>query len=306
MNVPLAPNRPNFFIVGAPRSGTGSLYLYLKQHPEVYVSLLKEPQFFGADLARNPPGIRDEDVYLELFELGNDRPLRGEASVWYLSSLQAPYEIRAFSPEAKIVILLREPAEMAWSLHALHVQNGDENLTGFEEALAAEPARRGGRSLPAGTPAAEALQYAEAARYAPKVERYLDVFGPENVCCVLFDDLVRDSGITCRRVLEFLGADPELRVELDAERARERVRMMVARQLRSASPEVRRRVRWEQARRHESPPRSPLDHRVAARLRERLAGDTLWLGELIGRDLSPWLRGERVGVAQVAGSVAEA
>lgn len=306
MDVPLAPNRPNFFIVGAPRSGTGSLYLCLKQHPEIYVSLLKEPQFFGADLMRTPAGIRDEDVYLELFELGSDRPLRGEASVWYLSSLQAPYEIRSFSPDAKIVILLREPAEMAWSLHALHVENGDEDLVGFEEALAAEPERRRGRRLPGGTPASEALQYAEAARYAPKVERYLDVFGPENVCCVLFDDLVRDGAATCRRVLEFLGADPEFHVELDPERARERVRMMVARQLRSASPEVRRRVRWEQARRHESPARAPLEPRVAARLRERLAGDTLWLGDLIGRDLAPWVRGERVGWADLAGAVAEA
>lgn len=304
MDVPLAPNRPNFFIVGAPRSGTGTLYLYLKQHPEIYVSLLKEPHFFGADLMRTPTGVRDEDVYLELFELGSDRPLRGEASVWYLSSLQAPYEIRTFSPEAKILILLREPAETAWSLHALHVQNGDEDLAGFDDALAAEPERRRGRKLPEGTSFPEALLYADAVRHAPKVERYLDVFGPENVCCVLFDDLVRDPGHELRRVLEFLGAEPEIRLELDLERARERVRMMVVRQLRDASPEVRALLRLEQARRHESPPRAPLDALAAARLRERLAGDTLWLGDLIGRDLGPWVRGERV--TDGAGAVAEA
>jgi hypothetical protein len=295
MDVPLAPNRPNFFIVGAPRCGTGSLYLYLKQHPEVYVSLLKEPQYFGADLTRTPLGIRDEDVYLELFEAANDRPLRGEASVWYLSSLQAPYEIRAFSPDAKILILLREPAEMAWSLHAFHVRNGDDDLESFEEALAAEADRRQGRRLPEGNHFPEALQYTEVARYAPKVERWLDVLGPENVCCVLLDDLERDPGREFRRVLEFLGADTEVRVELDPERATERVRLTVSRQLRLASSEVRRRLRMEQARRRDGAPRAPLDGALAARLRSTLARDTLWLGELIGRDLEPWTRGERVG-----------
>lgn len=306
MDVPLAPNRPNFFIVGAPRSATGALYLALKQHPEVCVSLLKEPQFFGADLAPAPLRIRDEDVYLELFEVAADRPLRGEASVWYLSSLQAPYEIRAFSPEAKVVVLLREPAEMAWSLHALHVTNGEEDLPSFEEALAAEPDRRRGRRLPEGNHFPEGLQYTEAVRYAPKVERYLDVFGPENVSCLLFDDFVRDPGEQCRRVLEFLGADPGFRPETDGDRARERVRLMEARQLRAASAEVRRRVRMEQARRHESPPRAPLAAEVAGRLRDRLARDTLRLGELIGRDLRPWIRGERVRAERVAGALAGA
>ena len=299
MDVPLAPNRPNFFIAGAPCSGAGSLVLSLKQHPQVCVSLLEEPHFFGADLTRTPFGIRDEDVYLELFEVAHERPFRGEASVWYLSSLQAPYEIRAYSPEAKVVLVLREPAEMAWVLHDLHVRNGKEDLESFEEALAVEGERRRGRKLPPGAHFPEGLQYTEAARYAPKVERWLDVFGVENVCCVLFDDLAADPERTARRVLGFLGADPEAPLALEREEARERVRMMEVRQLRAASEAVRRRFRVERSRRTEEPPERPLDGGVARRLRERLAGETLWLGDLIGRDLEGWVRGERVVDARV-------
>lgn len=292
--VPLAPNRPNFFIVGAPRCGTASMYLYLKQHPEIYVSVLKEPQFFGQDLPPVPHGIRDEDVYLELFEGANGRALRGEASVWYLSSLQAPYEIRAFSPDAKILILLREPAQMAYSLHSLYLRTGNEELESFEDALAAEPERREGSRIPAGAYFPPGLQYTETARYAPNVERYRDVFGPENVLCVFFDDFVADPAAEYRRALEFLGADPEFLAEHDPKRAAERVRMMAVRQLRECSPEVRRRLRLEEMKSHESPPRPPLPAAAAGVLRERVGGDTERLGAMLGRDLAPWLRGERL------------
>lgn len=290
--VPLAPNRPNFFIVGAPQCGTASMYLYLKQHPDVYVSVLEEPQFFGSDLTRVPHGIRDEDVYLELFEGANGRSRRGEASAWYLSSLQAPYEIRAFSPEAKILILLREPAQMAHSLHGLFFRTGNETLGDFREALAAEPERRAGLRIPDGAYFPEGLQYSEAACYAPKVERYMDVFGPENVHCVLFDDFVRDAAGEYRKTLEFLAIDPDVEVELDPQRAGERVRMMAVRQLRQASHEVRRRLRLGETKEHETPPPPPLSDDVAAPLRERLSVETRRLGELIGRDLEPWIRGE--------------
>lgn len=301
--VPLAPNRPNFFIVGAPRCGTASMYLYLKQHPEIYVSVLKEPQYFGGDLSPVPHGIRSEDVYLELFEGANDRPRRGEASVWYLTSLQAPYEIRAFSPDAKILILLREPAQMAYSLHSLYLRTGNESLESFEEALAAEPDRRAGRRVPDGAYFPEGLQYTDAARYAPNVERYRDVFGPENVHCVWFDDFVRDTPEEYRKALEFLGVDPGFRAEHDPKRASERVRMMAVRQLREASPEIRRRLRLEEMKKHESPPRPGLEAAVAARFRERLADDTRTLGRMLGRDLEPWLRGERLAPEPAAAVV---
>lgn len=289
--------RPNFFIVGAPRSGTASMYSYLKQHPEIYCSIDKEPHFFGSDLSLMPGTIREENVYLQLFAGAGNRKRLGEASVWYLSSPKAPHEIRAFSPDAKIIVMLREPAQMAYSLYSLYSRTGNEDLPTFEEALAAEPERRQGRGLPPGVYFPEGLLYTDAARNAAKVERYFEVFGRSNVFYVLFDDFVRDTAAVYRRALEFLGVDPKFEAELDPAKASGKVRMMAIRQLRDAPPEVKQRMQFKEMKQHDGPPISaisPLSPETAAGLREVFADEVARLGKAIGRDLSAWTRGESV------------
>jgi hypothetical protein len=286
--------KPNFFIVGAPRCGTTSMYAYLRQHPEIYVSAHKEPHFFGSDLSPLPGAIREEELYRELFAGAGDRPSVGEASVWYFLSARAAAEIRAFAPEARILILLRAPHQMLESLHSLFLRTGNEDLPTFEEAFAAEPERRLGRRIPPGAYLPEGLLYTDVARYAAKVERYLDTFGRENVHCIVFDDLVRDTAAVYRRTLEFLGVDPGFEAELDPRRANERVRMMAIRQLARTPAEVRRRMQFKDMRQHESALRIPLPAELAARLRELFAEDVARLGSLLGRDLTAWTRGEAV------------
>jgi GrpB-like predicted nucleotidyltransferase (UPF0157 family) len=284
--------RPNFFIVGAPRSGTASMFSYLKQHPEIYCSIDKEPHFFGSDLSVMPGTIREEDVYLQLFAGAGDRKRLGEASVWYLSSPKAPHEIRAFSPDAKIIVMLREPAQMAYSLYSLYSRTGNEDLPTFEEALVAESERREGRQLPSGVYFPEGLLYTDAARNAAKLERYFEVFGRRNVLYVLFDDFVRDTAAVYRKALEFLGVDPAFQAELDPAKASGKVRMMAIRQLRDAPPEVKQRMQFKEMKQHDGPPRPPLSTETAARLREFFADEVARLGTVTGRDLSAWTRGE--------------
>lgn len=271
------------------------MYSYLRQHPEIWVSVHKEPHFFGSDLTPLPGAIREEPLYLELFAGAGDRPRAGEASVWYLLSKRAASEIRAFSPSAKIVILLREPAEMVHSLHALFLRTGNEDLPGLEDALDAEPERRDGRRLPPGCYLPEALLYTHVAQHAEKVERYFATFGRENVHCILFDDMVRDTAGVYRRALEFLGVDPGFTAELDHRRAAERARMLAIRQLTRISPEVRSRIQFKEIRMHDGGPRVPLSAENAARLREHFAEDVARLGALLGRDLGAWTRGEKLG-----------
>jgi len=287
--------KPNFFIVGAPRCGTASLYSYLKQHPEVWTSVLKEPCFFGSDLTVQPHTVRDESLYLELFSGAGDRPRLGEASVWYLSSEKAPHEIRAYSPDAKILILLREPAQMAYSLYSLYARTGNEDLPTFEEALAAEPERRLGRRIPAGAYFPEGLLYTHHARYAEKVERYFEAFGRDNVHCILFDDFVRDTAAVYRQALEFLGVDPSFEAELDPRQASRKVRMLAVRQLRHASPEVARRLRLEEMKKHDGGPREPLAAETSLRLRGLFAENVARLGKLLGRDLAAWAPAKESG-----------
>ena len=292
--------RPNFFIVGAARCGTTSLYEYLWQHPEVHVSLHKEPHFFGRDLTRLAGAIRDEALYLELFADAGDRPRVGEASVWYLLSKQAAREIHAFAPDAKILVLLREPVQMAYSLYALYSRSGNEDLPTFEAALAAEPERRQGRALAPGTYFPEGLIYTDVVRHAAKLERYFDVFGRDNVEVILFDDLVGDTPGAYRRALEFLGIDPSFQAEFDRKKAGQIARMAGIRRLRRLSPEVRSYMQTEYFKLHAAPS-PPLEPETAASLRELFAEDVAHLGALLGRDLSAWTRGaERPAALQTA------
>jgi hypothetical protein len=280
--------RPNFFIVGAPRCGTTSMYAYLWQHPEIYFSVHKEPQFFGSDLTPLAGAIREEDLYLQLFAAAGDEPRVGEASVWYLLSEKAAGEIRAFAPDAKIIALLREPARMAHSLHSLYTRSGNEDLATLEEALAAEPERRQGRGLPPGAYFPEGLIYTDVVRHAAKVERYFEAFGRENVHVILFDDLVRDTPAVYRKVLEFLGVDPDFEAELDPKKAGQRARMLGIRQLRRTPPEIIQRMQFDHIKLHDGAPRNPLPEALADRLRELFAEDVARLGVLLDRDLSAW------------------
>src|SRR5436190_21521408 len=107
---------PNFFIVGAPKCGTTAMYEFLKQHPQIFMTR-KEVDFFGSDLYMKER-IRDESAYLQLFAAATDEFRVGEGSVWYLYSKRAAAEIKRFVSDARIIIQLRDPTDMIYSLHS--------------------------------------------------------------------------------------------------------------------------------------------------------------------------------------------
>lgn len=283
--------KPNFFLVGAPRCGTTSMYLYLKQHPEIFLSVLKEPLYFGFDLTRQPLAVSDEAEYLSLFADENAEAARavGEGSVFYLLSKTAPNEIESFAPGGKFLIMLRSPAEMMRSLHALYLRTGNEDIADFGEALAAEGDRAEGRRRPSTVYFPEGLLYRQVAHYLPQVTRYLDRFGRERIHITFFDDLEADPVGAYREVLRFLGVDPEHTPELDSRRGNELIRGEVLRQLRNASPEVRRKVKT--GKRAHMGPKQSVSPGLRAQLHRELRDDIEALGSLLGRDLSSWYAG---------------
>lgn len=276
---------PDFFLVGAARSGTTSMFTYLKQHPEIFVSVLKEPHFFGTDLTCQPHTVRDREVYGRFFEDADKGQICGEGSVWYLLSKQAATEIREVRPEAKILIMLREPTAMIQSLHALYLRTGNEELEDIEEAIAAEDTRRQGRRIPATAYFPEGLLYTEVASYTEKVRRYVEVFG-DNVHIVLFDDFVTDAPTVYRDTVSFLGVDPDFVPNWDLSAANMTMRMDVLRQMRKLPSELRRVMRGS-GKRHlgKGPKMRPA---FRAELRRHFAADIDNLSALIGRDLSRW------------------
>jgi hypothetical protein len=198
--------------VGAPKSGTTSLYEWLKGHPEVYMTPVKEPCYFARDLAADHSGNflrygEDLNRYLALFADAGKAKRVGEASTRYLYSKDAPALIAEVQPGARIIAILRNPVDMIASLHAHKLAGGTEDLAELEAALSAEDDRHAGRRLP---PQSNPLlaTYRDRVRYGEQLERWLAVFDKDQVHVIIFEELVREPAQHFRRVLEFLAVDP--------------------------------------------------------------------------------------------------
>ncbi|HZV34408.1 MAG TPA: sulfotransferase domain-containing protein, partial [Verrucomicrobiae bacterium] len=120
--------KPNFFLVGAPKCGTTAMAQYLAMRPDIFMAR-KEMHTFGKDLHFGHQFYRrDLQAYLAEFEGWGDQPRAGEASVWYLFSKTAAEEIKAFNPDAQIIIMLRDPVEMLHSMYYTFLWDGNEHL----------------------------------------------------------------------------------------------------------------------------------------------------------------------------------
>jgi hypothetical protein len=194
---------PNLFIAGAPRCGTTSLHAWLSAIPGVFMSRIKEPNFYsrvviGEDHPLVRP-IRDEAAYLALFAGAGDARYRGEASPNYLEDPEAPTMIERSSPGARVIVSLRDPVERLFS-HYLMLRNNCVMGTFAEEV------RRG---LVIEDKRNQPVPDATTGLYAAQVERYRAVFGPRFKPLV-FEEWMKDVEGTMRDLLAFLGIDHEI------------------------------------------------------------------------------------------------
>jgi Sulfotransferase family len=301
--------KPNFFIVGAPKAGTTSMDYYLGQHPEIFIPFTKELHFFGSDLEKRPNNfsILDEAKYLNLFKKAGKFKCRGESSVMYLSSKMAAKEIKAFSPDAKIIILLRHPVEMMYAQHSQLLWAGYEDIPSFPDALAAEKHRTKGLHIPKSNFIHNALFYMELAQYSSQVERYFSRFGRKNVFVRLFDDLRDNTLATYRETLSFLGVEdsyiPVLNVLNKNKTSRiPQLMFFLQNPPRTAGKILKRmpdkiRIRMLQGlfrlnTKYED--RKPMDFELRQRLTHDLTEEIEKLGRLINRDLSAWTSPDRL------------
>ncbi len=205
---------PNLFIVGAAKSGTTSLHNYLNQHPDVFMCTPKEPHFLinneiGKD--RIPIGICSENEYLDLFLEGRGEKYRGESSVMYLMfpEIVIPKINQQFGKECKIIIMLRNPIERAYSGFK-HVKryNVKEDCTDFKSAWSVSEERY--FSNPEMTPAS---RYKELGLYYKQVKSYLD--GMKNVHIIIYDDYQNYFQDEMNKVFNFLKIET---VEINSEK----------------------------------------------------------------------------------------
>ena len=195
--------KPDFFIVGAPKCGTTSLYYYLRQHPQIFMPEYKEPHFFGKDLnKRSDEFIYDEEKYLTLFKNAESDQKIGEASTFYLYSESAPGEIKEFNPNAKIIIMLRNPIDFLHSLHSQLLFSGNENVADFNEALKLEEDRLQGKNLPENIDMVDKVYYKKhVSRIPEQIQNYIEIFGVENVTILILEDLQTDPASCYKKIL---------------------------------------------------------------------------------------------------------
>ncbi len=297
---------PNFLILGAAKSGTTALWFSLRQHPDIFMGPRKEPNFFCGDEILtycNGPGDFKYDVlsledYQALYAGATHEKARGEASNSNLYFSSSCARIRQYVPEAKLIALLRHPADRAFSAYMHLRRDGRETVEDFGEALALEAER-------------EALYWArmwhltKVGRYYEQLKPFFDTFDHAQIRVYLYDDFSADPLAVLQDIFRFLEVDPTFEPTIKTGINRTgvpkypRVNALVGKVLdrpnpirfvsRRLFPEVtRHRVSQYLRGRNLIRPRIPPD--IRRHLTAEFEEEILHLQDLIGRDLSGWLK----------------
>lgn len=202
---------PNFFIIGAAKSGTSSLQMYMKEHPEIFISPIKEPHYFSynsdskntsgpGDSVRN--AITDLASYQKLFDGVTNEKAIGEASPTYLYRPEAPIRIHQMIPNAKLIAILRDPADRAFSAYLHAVRDQREPIEDFHQALKMEKERILNNWGPL-------WHYTNVGFYYQQLKRYYDLFEPNNIKVVLLEELKQCPQTVLKDIFLFLNVDPD-------------------------------------------------------------------------------------------------
>lgn len=195
--------KPNFFIIGAPKCGTTSLAMWLSEHPNVFMPKIKELDYFDFDRRK---GYADDLARYERFfaDVRDEHLAIGEASTGYLRSRVAVDEILKYSPEARFIVGLRNPVEMAISWHRQAVFEAWEDVLDFETAWRLQEARRSGQHIPRLCPDVSNLLYAEVCALGSQLARLYEKVPRDRVFIYTLDEMRSDPRSLWIRVQEFL------------------------------------------------------------------------------------------------------
>lgn len=212
---------PDFFIIGAPKTGTTALYTYLSEHPQVFMPRLKEPFFFCSDLPayrEKATSITDLTKYVKLFAEAKDRHLVcGEASSLYLLSKVAIPAILELNPDAHIIVMLRNPVDLVHSFHSQMVYSLHESIANFEQAWRLQEGRALGLHIPKDCLEKSLLQYRQVGMLGDQVARLLKHVHRSQIKFLLHDDLVASPGRLYEEVLSFLNLSSDSRLQFTKE-----------------------------------------------------------------------------------------
>lgn len=210
--MPPIERHPNFFIVGAQKSGTSALSVWIGQHPQVFMSFPKEPGYlafldrgyhyldgYGRQAPASKYVVKDESTYLNLFSGAlPSQSVIGEASTWYFSVPGVAERIKSYSKDAKILVILRNPVDRAYSAWCHARRDKLEPCEEFNSALQKENDRGEVEFL---------LRYHRMGMYSDSLAEYLSVFGADRVRVLLYEDLLDDELTLWKQLCGFLEID---------------------------------------------------------------------------------------------------
>jgi len=219
---------PDFFIVGAPKCGTSSLFQYLGDNPSIFMPSNKEPHFYASDMYTRETGLKrrvsEKSEYERMFARATAGQMSGEGSTWYLFSTVAIPQILRDQPDARFIVMLRNPVDMALSLHNHHVRKLYDDIEDFSQAWALNAMRANGENLPPYCPDPKMLDYREVCRFTPMLERLFNLVPRERVHVIVFEEFVRDPRRAYVDALAFLGAKDDGRTTFEKVNPNRRLR----------------------------------------------------------------------------------
>ena len=296
---------PNFLIIGSAKSGSTALYRYLKQHPQIFMSAVKEPSFFALEGEKldfrapsgKPPyinkyGVNHIKEYRRLFRKVEDEKAVGEASIMYLSDAKAPERIRHHIPHAKLIAILRNPVDIAYTCFIMDLHIGLEPFSEFRDALRDEERRIQSKCFGG--------KYVQIGFHHRHLTRYLSLFSRDQMRIYLYDEFVASSETVVKDVFRFLDVDStfvpdmSIRENVSGFPRNKALHLLLSRRgnplipyISPFMPHGMRRLFMNVRNRNLAKPR--LSPQLRKELIEVFRPDILRLQELTDRDLSKWL-----------------
>jgi len=317
-------SKPNFLIIGAQRSGTTSLFKYLQQHPDIYMSQKKEPRFFVFD-EENPQfagsekeksearyqALRQASVtnfqdYCDLFRNVTSQKAIGEASPHYLYCPRAAERIRYYLPDTKIIAILRDPVERAYSNFFLQgPTDAKQFIAKFTQAVRKEENNKLDDIWDG------AIHYVRKGFYYSQLMRYYNIFDQNRIKVYLYDDLNENLTGLMQDIFRFLDVKdtfiPDTSMRFSDSARKVVGNTFLAKLLAKQWPKTLARHVFSNKYRHsiqqklitylDSTKKNFIKPALPPELRKQLIEiyreDTLKLQDLLQRDLSKWLQVEK-------------
>ncbi|HLI63612.1 MAG TPA: sulfotransferase domain-containing protein [Terriglobales bacterium] len=291
--------KPNFFIIGAPKCGTTSLATYLREHPKIFFPARKELLFFNTDMASR--AVRSEADYYGYFSDAQPQHIAvGEGSVTYLYSDAAVPNILKAIPDAKFIVMARNPIDMAVSLHAQLHRQGDENLKDFATAWHVQEKRKKGKRIPPLCTDPSLLLYGNVCSVGWQLKRLYTRVARHRVLVLFQDDLKRDTRSVYLQTLEFLGVPDDGRTAFGVHNTRQpRLRSQLFQAVLRSIGVLKLRLGVKRSFRIlplierlnvTSVRESVIDREFKVELAQYFRNDVEEMSTLVDRDLSAWLR----------------